>query len=380
MKKLIWCLIILQFSCSMKETPNYQNLLTVSEPTSQIDAISLVDSLIFIPIESSASTVIGHIDKVLYHSGKLIIGDLEMTEQLFVVTLDGLIESQIDDIGSGPKEYKDIYDFDVYFDTIFLLTSNKLMKYSLSGVLVEEQPIDFYPEYFKVLDNQSYMFYNTNTPLDGHHSYCISIVDRNLNVVEQLMQYDEKDEINQYQLKKPMADWNGRTLISKAFSNSLISPTTKEVIDFDLSSFVKKQEWQQFKSRKELISSTLSSDYLWAIDNVVLSDSLLFFITYRGSSIKPMLFNLANDNCFGINISGEQNIWYGLIQQSGITSINNDILVGFVESGDVELLLDLESARAFYEPRIMVSDSVATSTEANPFIVLANLKVNEQEN
>lgn len=108
---LVSCLFL--FSCQMQcNTCEFQSItIDLDEHTVELQRLSLIKDIRIVRLETNDSVLVGRIDKVLIHDGKIYIGDFYASQSLFIFDMQGKAIRKISRKGRGPGEYIQLRDF-----------------------------------------------------------------------------------------------------------------------------------------------------------------------------------------------------------------------------------------------------------------------------
>ncbi|MFC0878286.1 6-bladed beta-propeller [Saccharicrinis sp. FJH2] len=162
---LIYSQFLVLFACH--NDPNATNHTTLQFYDDPVDGgmvSETISKFIPIPLETKPGCLIGEIEKIVMDDSLIYIQDRK-SNSLFVFNLKGKFIFKISSVGNGPGEY--IYLRDFYIDNdsrnIFILGAhNKILKYNLSGKLLNETRLKFMPLKFVAVSPQTYYFWNNN--------------------------------------------------------------------------------------------------------------------------------------------------------------------------------------------------------------------------
>lgn len=135
------------------EEENIMNIGLASESTIKLS--SIIDSLVYIPLETKKDVLIGGIKKLVAYGNNFYILD-ELTSSVFCFDQSGHFIRKIGDRGVGPNEYIVIDDIAVHDQKIYLWDGklHKLFTYNInSGNFEKEYRIDFDSEYIHVINH-----------------------------------------------------------------------------------------------------------------------------------------------------------------------------------------------------------------------------------
>lgn len=132
---VIACIII---SCDKKVSNDNLDVIeiNVESVVDKLDISSIFqDSIEIIPLETSNTSLISDIEKVIFQDGLLYISD-RMGQAIFVFNQFGEFITSIGELGPGPNEYSELGDFILVGDSILVQDkySNKILIYNREGV------------------------------------------------------------------------------------------------------------------------------------------------------------------------------------------------------------------------------------------------------
>lgn len=153
------CILTILFSCQEVDTNEKiaikPTLVEFDKEPADLGFLDMVDSLVFIPLEfKSGKSSFFEIDRIKILGDQIILLE-ERTNTVASFSLDGSFNSIIGEKGSGPGEYVDAADLDVYDSTIYVYgkTRFKVIKYQKDGTFISEIPISFFAERMAVTDS-----------------------------------------------------------------------------------------------------------------------------------------------------------------------------------------------------------------------------------
>lgn len=166
MKRIYILLCIAAFGCSESNTAEQENIGTASAEVMEIELkdmerqlidSSLVKSVTYIPLETTAESLIGEVDKLLYKNGQYFVIDKSTSKSIFVFNEEGKYLYKINKLGHGSGEY--IHPLDVDVDDqgnvyVWDISGGKLIRYADKGTTFREKASDISFIDFAVLDNQ----------------------------------------------------------------------------------------------------------------------------------------------------------------------------------------------------------------------------------
>jgi hypothetical protein len=127
-----------------------ENRLNVSE---------FADTIMYVPLETNSKSFLRGIVQLQLTDQYLFINGFD---RLFMFSKDGKFIRQIGRNGKGPGEYANIFGFAVNKDTIFITSTGKqsVIKYTVKGDFVEEQPTTTQLARFNITPDNSIIWYD----------------------------------------------------------------------------------------------------------------------------------------------------------------------------------------------------------------------------
>src|SRR5690606_5463619 len=103
---------------------------------------SIIDTTYYIPLETTARSVIGQIDELVITEKYIVILDIYQTASIYIFNRQGAFLKKIHRVGEGPGEYTQPTDMvvDEENELILLLHGypSKVMKYDMNGDFIGE--------------------------------------------------------------------------------------------------------------------------------------------------------------------------------------------------------------------------------------------------
>lgn len=180
----LWVIFVL-ISCNRLENETIQTIVPLKTTTYTDDFSLFVDTLIFIPVQSSSGDIISVVSKILIdNNDNFILKDEILGIQ--VIDETGQYIGSIGNKGRGPGEYTDITDMCITPDGeyIWLLHSSGVSKYKISdGKFVLK--INFEQVNYDAIcasDNGGFYLFSSNPPDESNfeeHFYALTQFDNN---------------------------------------------------------------------------------------------------------------------------------------------------------------------------------------------------------
>lgn len=121
---------------------------------------TLAKSYQLLPLETNDTSLLGGINKLVYHDDLMYLLDKRYTAKVFVFTAKGgKFVRKFGQIGNGPGEYSNIDDFSIDEENqlLYLLADrNRLMTYSLDGSYMSARTLPFMATHLEYMNNRFY--------------------------------------------------------------------------------------------------------------------------------------------------------------------------------------------------------------------------------
>ena len=150
MKKTIFLLIgLILFACKKEQTDSLRNkdLITIDFESSLVDKLKFsqfVDTIEFIPLETTGNNLIGGVQRIIYDDEKYYIRTTHgmQNANLFVFDKKGKFLWGLNKRGNGPGEYNDFEDFLLTKERINVISYFKFISYDKLGQFIKESKIE----------------------------------------------------------------------------------------------------------------------------------------------------------------------------------------------------------------------------------------------
>lgn len=148
--KTIVFLPILIFGCNQidKKESDQQKYFEIEVLENEIDVSTpysgYTKSIEYIQLDTSRNVpLIGSIDKIKIFNKKIFILDKYLKKRLFVFSENGKFLNVVGEVGQGPGQYVELYDFDVEVNSsgseiITMKSNNKIIKYGINGRYIDD--------------------------------------------------------------------------------------------------------------------------------------------------------------------------------------------------------------------------------------------------
>ncbi len=394
-------LLVVMSSCK-QEKVNVKVLQTNGKPTEvitiqddilteEIDFSKLVNSIDFIPLETTNECLIGRIDKILSDSEYYFIHD-RSNKNLFRFRKDGKFLNKIGSKGQGPKDYIDIWNIalDKKSHTIDVLdlAGRKIVKYSYDGTFVKTIKMPYLYTEFEYAGDMIAIktgnSYNKNTPsIDG-----FQLVISDLEQTPLSKAFPVNPNNNSFTTNEPLRKFNDSIFFHLPFSNAIWELNKKDTtlhkkIQFDFGD----KGWenqQMINTLKTNEIRKLLNEHIHFSGNYVFSSTHNFF-----DIVGPVI-----DKSTGRILSGKvfQDIKSKKFMYGGNTLVNyprniDGFLFGEPKWVDDDKFITTKSAHTLYNWKkyILKSDDNKLTKEElkklnsikegdNPIIIIYSLK------
>ena len=145
-------------SVAEEHVPVVVHLPKTGEKTLNVSVFA--DTVVYIPLETTAESFIGHIEQLWMNDSLILISDLN--QGLLLFDRDGAFIRKIGKNGRGPGEYLSIFAFDVLGDTVYVSSTGRsgFLKYGFDGSFLGEIKLDYQPVYFGFTVDQRFVDYD----------------------------------------------------------------------------------------------------------------------------------------------------------------------------------------------------------------------------
>lgn len=201
MKELVCALLILLASSCVKTKGTVESDGMVwNYDVENADTLlrHYIDSITFLPLESSEETMLYGIDKFVAKNGLYYLADFRSGK---IVTYDteGNLKFVLANRGNGPKEYLEMKSFAVDETSIYIIDNfrHKIMVYNgINGQYERMTDLPFVAWDMEVLPDGYFIFsyipYKGGTPNLSQEKYKIFITDKELNIHRKLFEYKQE--------------------------------------------------------------------------------------------------------------------------------------------------------------------------------------------
>lgn len=156
-----------------------------------------VDSVSYLPLQSTAKSVLSSIDKMYFRNGLIYIAD-KRNRKIVAFKTDGTVAFVIDRFGHGEGEYQDFGCFTVDEDYIYVIDNTRravLLYESRTGAYKDRKPLTVTAWDVEATANREFLL--AFVPMKGgrlkeeQQPYHIFIADKDFRIRKGLLEYDE---------------------------------------------------------------------------------------------------------------------------------------------------------------------------------------------
>lgn len=179
------------FSCQQRESTNSDNSETIriskKEIQDEIDISKMVGEVRYVELETTETSLIGQVSKLITHKDKIYITDRFIVSKIYIFDADGRFVTTVSSIGKGPGEYMTLDDIaiDSYRDELLIsdASNQKIIVFDLEGKFLREFKTPYWvSNVYALRDHYLLYLYDTN---DEEHNLLV-LEKHNLAVVNKL--------------------------------------------------------------------------------------------------------------------------------------------------------------------------------------------------
>lgn len=350
---------------------------------SDYDFYQLIESINYVPLETNAESLLGHIDKIVTDDNFLFILD-KQNALAMRFTKDGKYLGSIGKQGNNKGEYESIADLSVDYRNkrICLLDPNGAQQlfYDYGGNLVNEQPLYYYYQQIEFtgdaqVQHTGFSFNEEAPQLDYNRLVIANTQQQPLYVG---FSYDEKLRSNfHWSVSKPLNSIRG-----KVFFNHILSNTIWQIEGNKAIARYKVELPSKCTSQDQLNTSTLSDKEFEAKTKKSLitykggyqqtNNTLCVFVTEEGF-IHPILYNKLSGNVLKGN--GFKNAQHNLFESLSANIFDfsdGDNFIKVLQPFDIYRIIKLNNKINLSEKEKDLLSKI--TEESNPILVFVKIK------
>lgn len=193
------------------------------------------DSIRFVRLETTDSSLIGRIKKIVATNDYFFILDASTAKTVFVFDKTGKFLNRIGTNGNGPEEYNvpDDIVYDRYNDELLVWCNNHkaIMRFKPDGTFVENIKVDWWADVISIVSKDIYLLYLNNTrQKDGKpNEHNILVINQNGEIVNRLLPYNEHDERFNPPCENDFSFYGDTVLFSPYYGNRIYQINANEL-------------------------------------------------------------------------------------------------------------------------------------------------------
>lgn len=368
--------LILLIGCNSNKHIKENNVICIDasvEPVKNLNLSQLGNISQIIPLETNEQSLIGNIDKILFHNDKIIILDTRGSRAVLVYNSEGKFIRKIGKIGRGKGEYTTLNDvcIDKKNEILYLLVNqSQILVYNITGKHIRTIKTDLYTHHFELLKEQEKLcFSNANQ---------LIITDLNGKKIEN---YDTGFKLKNYNrvLLKPFSHTPSKLLYRSFLDNTIYSvdenginpykqfffgdktltPEMAQQLDLIETKKEFKKELGQYKCQIKYY--TENSDFIYALFFYEKDPYICLYDKNQDKSIVVRYINLNDDLLFNeyaplLEYTNEVNEFVFILNSESILKT-----IDHIKNGDLKTRLN------------NLINTNAVSIESNPIIFTLKL-------
>ena len=351
------------FSCGQKELQvdieSVKNNIPIKEEfiDNNVSLSHLIDSVSYIPLETSEYSVIGEITKVIYCNNRFYIQD-GLSESVFIFDMDGRFVKKLHNKGKGPYEYTDLLDMFIdNNENLYILGGFKLIKFNLDLEPISQTTLPFGPASVGILDD-IWAFTNMGK---GHE---LIVTNQGYSTI---FSHVEENGIRRVKNRKPFILSGKEMLFHPSWNDTIFSVNQdKELSYHTIISFDKNLPYEEIKGGKAIdFSEYMCNPFRYCettnfinftFDYVYQGDDGPFYTLYSKKTKKTLIYTnqIKND------------IYASVYPPLIISEANDDFFVALIKP---HLLLDSENKNVLGNQQLS-----AITYVSNPILALIRFK------
>lgn len=223
------------------------------------------------------------INKIISDDSLLIILIGRERRQIIITNCNGLIKGNIDYLGQGPGEYKQITDFTYNYKAkeiiVYDIVSKSLYGYNLEGQFLWQKKIDLQAVNI-ITDDQYYYFYTKKLISGIGLGKEIVVLDKNLKIVNSFFSYTEQPIRFRYSAENVFSrNMNNEILFSNVFRDTTYKISAKR-IDAYYTYSISEEIPKRFTTDSDLYNTNFRN-YVYNKGRFALTNNCTFFNIIR---------------------------------------------------------------------------------------------------
>lgn len=299
--RFLLILFLFVLGCSDKSNNKISNELISVDPLidNVLVASDIIKKIDYVPLETNANSVLGGVDKIIFHNGFYYILDRRKQKALFIFDKFGKFKNKVGTIGKGPGEYIDPADFIINKNNkieILCRFFKKKIIFSLDGKFISEKNIGFHATKFHQLSTDVFAYYHYKPEHNNLKYHLFVINDKEGFTNKYLPQNDVFLFASDYQ---NFLEYNNQLYFTKSFEKNIYvlnSDNLEPKYTFDFQSyFIEESAFKGMESTQDKIKILNSSPAITGISSFNFFYHHLFFVYTYNRSYRFNFYNL-NDN------------------------------------------------------------------------------------
>jgi hypothetical protein len=347
------------------------------------DFYQLIESINYVPLETNAESLLGHIDKIVTDDNFLFILD-KQNELAMRFTKDGKYLGRIGKQGNNKGEYESIADLSIDYRNkrICLLDPNGAQQlfYDYGGNLVKEQPLYYYYQQIEFagdtqIQHTGFSFNEEAPQLDYNRVVIANAQQQPLYVG---FPYDEKLRSNfHWSVSRPLHSVRGKVFFNHILSNTIWQIEGNKAIaryKVELPSNCTSQDQLNIStlSDKEFETKTEKSPITYKGGSQQTDNTLCVFITKEGF-IRPVLYNKSSGNVLkGTGFKNAQHNLFESLSANIFDFSDGENFIKVLQPFDIFRIMKLNKNIKPSEKEKVLLNNI--TEESNPILVFVKLK------
>lgn len=267
---------------------------------SKIMVDELVDSIKFIPLQTTEESLIAEVNKLICTEHYYFVLDSDIGKNVFIFSSEGAFIKRIP-TGQGPEEIYNPGDIAIDEEQNHLIVYNRkgLSYYDYQGNFIKRKLLPFNFKNFRVIPN-GFLFIvvpNQNNHLGELSKMQVLITDRNFRIISAGFPFHYSENLN-YGITDYTSSFMKETNFSFKFSNKIYqyvdSLNIQEEYQLNFSSKELPNEYLKMNT-KELFDTLKNNDFYYFMGNFVTNDTHEYFALYnRYNKMKYQTFFFRN--------------------------------------------------------------------------------------
>lgn len=303
--------ILLISSCNKSNNVNINNRILNPLENIQInpyefsnmDLSEIIDSLSYVPLETTDESYIGTIDKLIEFNNRIYILD-KMSNGIFCFSNAGKFVFKIQRIGKGPGEYIKLYDMEInpFEENLEVLDRSlrKIISFDLKGNYLEEFRVNYMASNLMIVTKNNRFIYTRGADyLQGKEdlNYNLLHISKDGNLIGKFCENDgENHAMYQKSLLSRISDTSA--LFKYGNNDTIYQIINDNVYSRYFIDFGKSQLPSDFNQKhiEDQIQIMNDGSYAFGIRNFFQNEKFLYFEYAHGGNSKKIIYDLESKN------------------------------------------------------------------------------------